>query len=113
MSAAVVDGGGPVDPGPPLAPATFIAPAIIDPVRSGGEPVIFFTPQDTRFVAAHLGYTHVTPLPGPEVLAPASGVKLSFPIDRRGRLVECRDVGARRGPAIDRGRGQRSGSRVQ
>lgn len=56
----------------PEAP-TFTAPAILDPTRSGGEPVLFISPTGTMFYAAHPGYTHVKAPPGPEVLTPSSG----------------------------------------
>lgn len=57
----------------PLEAATWSAPAILDPTRSGGEPILLLTPQGTLLYAAHPGYTHVKPPPGPEVLAPTSG----------------------------------------
>jgi hypothetical protein len=62
----------------PSAAATLPTPsfsriAILDPVRSGGEPVLFQTPKGTLLVAAHPGYTHVKAPPGPEVLTPTSG----------------------------------------
>ncbi len=56
-----------------MAPLAFSAPAILDPVRSGGEPVIFETPKHTLLIAAHPGFTHVKAPPGPEVLEPANG----------------------------------------
>lgn len=52
---------------------TFSDPAILDPTRSGGEPVLFASPTGTLFYAAHPGYTHVKAPPGPEVLTPSSG----------------------------------------
>lgn len=56
----------------------FGAPKILDPVRSGGEPVLFQTPKGTLLVAAHPGYTHVKAPPGPEVVEPASPQSFLF-----------------------------------
>lgn len=63
---------GPAQP-PEFAAPTFDPPAILDPTRSGGEPVMFASPTGTLFYAAHPGYTHVKAPPGPEVLTPTSG----------------------------------------
>lgn len=60
-------------PGGALATPTFSRIAIIDPVRSGGEPVLFQTPQGTLLIAAHPGFTHIKAPPGPEVVQPANG----------------------------------------
>ncbi|MEA3202183.1 MAG: hypothetical protein QOE90_3611 [Thermoplasmata archaeon] len=56
-----------------LAPIVFSAPKILDPVRSGGEPIIFETPKHTLLIAAHPGFTHVKAPPGPELLQDANG----------------------------------------
>jgi hypothetical protein len=56
-----------------LPAPTFSRVEIVDPVRSGGEPVLFQSPQGTLFIAAHPGYTHVKPPPGPEVLQESNG----------------------------------------
>lgn len=53
-------------------------PMILDPVRSGGEPVLFETPRHTLLYAAHPGFTHVKAPPGPEVVEPASGQSYLF-----------------------------------
>ena len=52
---------------------TFTEPAILDPTRSGGEPVMFTSPTGTLFYAAHPGYTHTTFPPSADVIAPSSG----------------------------------------
>jgi hypothetical protein len=49
---------------------TFSAPLIIDSLRAGGEPVIAVTDKGTILIAAHPGYTHFHPTPGPELLLP-------------------------------------------
>lgn len=50
---------------------SFTPLALIDDVRAGGEPVIQITPRGTILVAAHPGWTHVRPPPGPNLVAPA------------------------------------------
>ncbi|MHB8605406.1 MAG: sialidase family protein [Thermoplasmatota archaeon] len=61
-----------------LASTAFTTPKILDPVRSGGEPVIFITPKGTLLIAAHPGFTHTKPPPGPEEIVPASGQSYLF-----------------------------------
>ncbi|MHB8585659.1 MAG: sialidase family protein [Thermoplasmatota archaeon] len=54
-------------------PVTFGAPVLVDPVRSGGEPVIFSLASGALLIAAHPGFTHTKAPPGPEEVTPASG----------------------------------------
>ncbi|HUR69411.1 MAG TPA: sialidase family protein [Candidatus Thermoplasmatota archaeon] len=68
----------------PFDAATWSDPAVIDPVRSGGEPVLFTTPTGTLLIAAHPGFTHIKPPPGLEVVQPANAQSYLYRSDDDG-----------------------------
>ena len=66
------------DPAVAIAQVAWGAPKVIDPVRSGGEPVLFVTPKGTLLMAVHPGFTHVKAPPGPEVVQETNGQSYLF-----------------------------------